>query len=236
MSPGFLAPTKLIVFDVDGVIYDIIDAIRDSTREQIERHQLKVNFQAMMEDVSHVLEVAQTMPIPQLILNGKEILDVPCFTGMTVLTRLRIAGSIYTGFRVRKEKCGIFPGIKELIAELHARGYKLAILSNNKRNYVIDALEKAELQKYFKTILGFNEVSKNKPDPEGLLKIIELEHVTPDQTLFIGDMPTDILAGKRAGIRTIAVASGLSTREKLEHEKPTQIVSDIPSLSHLLLS
>jgi HAD superfamily hydrolase (TIGR01662 family) len=236
MSPGFLAPTKLIIFDVDGVIYDIIDAIRDSTREQLEKHQLKVNFQSAMEDVSHVLEIAQAMPIPQLILNGKEVLDVPLFTGMSVLMRLRIAGSIYTGFRVRKEKCGLFPGIKELIAELHSRGYKLAILSNNKRNYVLDALEKTDLQKYFKTILGFNEVSKNKPDPEGILKILEIEHVTPEQTLFIGDMPSDILAGKRAGIRTIAVASGLSTREKLENEKPTQIVSDIPTLSQLLLN
>jgi HAD superfamily hydrolase (TIGR01662 family) len=233
MNAKALDQTKLIIFDVDGVIFDIIDAIRDTVKAGMEKYHLSMDFQTAMEEVSRVMELAQTMPIPQLVLNSKELLDIQLLAGMTVLRKLRIAASIYSDYRTRKEQCGLFPGIKDLITDLASRGYKLAILSNNKRTYVLEALAKDQLGEKFNQILGFNEVSKTKPNPEGIFKIMSLEQVTPEQTIFIGDMPTDIQAGKAAGVRTVAVSSGLSGRVRLESEKPTYIVENIQELTQL---
>jgi HAD superfamily hydrolase (TIGR01509 family) len=233
MSPNVLDNVKLVIFDVDGVIFDIIDAIRETVKEGLEKYQIKANLQDAMPEIARVMEMAQTIPIPQMILNAKELLDIKIFEGFTVVKRLRIAVSIYSAYRAKKENCQLFTGIDDIIKGLSAKKYKLAILSNSKKSYVLDALQKKDLAKYFNNILGFNEVTKTKPDPEGLLKILQLENVKPEEALFLGDMMTDIQAGRGAKIRTIAVASGLTEKAKLEGEHPFAVVDNIPNLKQL---
>lgn len=228
-----LQNTKLVIFDVDGVIFDIIDAIRETVKAGIEKYQLKANLQDAMMEVARVMEIAQTMPMPLLIYNGNELLDIKLLEGFTLLKKLRIAVSMYSDFRQRKEKCTIFDGMEEIIKGLANKGMKLAILSNNKRSYVLEALQKRDLAKYFQNILGFNEVSKTKPDPEGFLKILQLEGMKPDQAIFLGDMITDVQGGRNANIRTIAVASGLCEKAKLEAEKPFALVNNVAELKKL---
>jgi len=235
MGSTILENTKLVIFDVDGVIFDVVDAIRDSLKFGMEKYHLNGDFQAAMEEIARVLELAQTMPIPKMVLNSNELMDIKILEGLTVLKKLRIAVSIYSDYRTRKESCTLFKGIKELIEGLHSKGYKLAILSNNKRSYVIEALAKEKLEDKFNQILGFNEVSNTKPNPEGLFKILNAENLTSDQAIFIGDMPTDIQAGQNANIRVIAFASGLSSKEKLTTFNPFKLVSSVPELSKLLL-
>jgi phosphoglycolate phosphatase len=224
---------ELVIFDVDGVIFDIVDAIHDTVKEGIEKYELGSNVEDAMVEIFPLLEIAQSIPVPELVLNSKEILDISLFEGMTVLRRLRIAASFYGSFRKRKDSCELFDGIEDVIKGLAKKKMKMAILSNNKRSYVIDALKKQKLEGYFKNIFGFNEVSKTKPDPEGLLKILELEGVSPEKALFIGDMKTDLEAGKNANVKTIAVASGLTAKEKLIAENPYKIVDDIRGLQKL---
>jgi len=226
---------KLVIFDVDGVIFDIVDAIRETVEEGIEKYKIKTETQDAMRQVAHLLEVVQSIPFPQIILNSYDLLNIDMLNQYTLLTKLRIAASFYSNFRAKKESCDLFPGIEDLIKGLNKKGYKLAILSNNKKSYVIEALEKRQLTKYFDEILGFNEVEKTKPDPEGLIKIMQKFNVKPEQCIFIGDMVTDILAGRAAKIKTIAVSSGLVAKEKLINETPNVIVNDIIELKAMML-
>lgn len=230
MPTAVLEKIKLVVFDVDGVILDIIDAIRQSVAEALEKYKIQASLQDTMQEASRVMELAQTMPIPQIILNSKELLDIGAFADLTVLKKLRIAASIYSRFRTLKDQCKLFPHIEEVILGLHAKGYKLAILSNNKKSYVQEALKKQNLDQYFSLIIGFNEVTKTKPDPEGLLKILEEFKIKAENALFIGDMMTDIQCGRGATVKTIAVASGLTEKSKLEGEKPFLLVNNIAEL------
>ncbi len=226
---------KLIIFDVDGVIFDIVDAIRTTVEEGIEKYKLKTDPQDAMRQVAHLLEVVQSIPFPKIILNSYDLLNIEMLNEYTLLTKLRIAASFYSSFRAKKESCELFSGIEDLIKGLHKKGYKLAILSNNKKSYVIEALEKRQLSKYFEEIFGFNEVEKTKPDPEGLIKLMQKFKVNPNQCVFIGDMVTDILAGRAANIKTISVSSGLVAKEKLINENPALIVNDIMELKGYLL-
>jgi phosphoglycolate phosphatase len=234
MSPDILSGKKLVIFDVDGVIFDIVEAIRETVKEGIEKYHLKANVEDAMEEVGHVLEFAQSMPIPELVLNSNELFGkLSLFEGLTVLKRLRIAASFYGSFRQKKEQCGLFDGIEDVIKGLSKKGLRLAILSNNKRSYVIEALKKQNLEGYFGNILGFNEVSKTKPDPEGLLKILEMEKIQANEAIFIGDMVSDVQCGKSAKVNTIAVASGLAPKEKLVAEQPFQLVNTIREMQKL---
>ena len=47
-----------------------------------------------------------------------------------------------------------------------------------------------------------------KPNAESILKIVETYHLQKENTFFIGDSPTDMEAGQRAGIKTIPLQTG----------------------------
>ena len=59
-----------------------------------------------------------------------------------------------------------------------------------------------------------------KPEPFGIKTILNNTHIPPDQACIFGDrLNTDILAGKRAGILSIVVLTGVTTREIIEKMK-----------------
>lgn len=225
---------KLVIFDSDGVLFDIIDAVRETVRSGLEKYNIEADLQESVQEVSHMLEKAQTMAIPEMILGAKELLQLNFVESFTVLKRLRIAVSFYGDFRERKKDSVMFEGIDDLVKALAKKGIKLAILSNNKRSSIIENLNKWNLLKYFEQIFGFNEVTKVKPNPEGLLKILESEKIKPEEALFIGDMVTDIQAGHNAEIRTIAISSGLVGVQKLIDAKPLKVVGNVFELGSYL--
>ncbi|WP_371805741.1 HAD family hydrolase [Candidatus Lokiarchaeum ossiferum] len=219
---------KLIIFDYDGVIYNMIEPLRHTVEEGVKKFSLKSNgIQEDMREIFHVLEQALTRTVADQILDSKEMLDIKLLEGVPHLQRLRISAHFYGEFRARTKEPVLFDGIVELIKKLHKRGIKLTILSNSAKNYIVDTMKQYELEQYFNTILGAAEVVEVKPNPEGLNKILKMENIEAKNTIFIGDMISDLDAGKRAGIKTIAVASGIVPYEKLANENPFAIVRDI---------
>ena len=76
-----------------------------------------------------------------------------------------------------------------------------------------------------------------KPETPMLLAAMEQMGTTPDETVMLGDrLDTDILAGDRAGMPTVLVLTGVSTREDLATAEalPDVIVSDLTSLVEAL--
>ena len=53
-----------------------------------------------------------------------------------------------------------------------------------------------------------------------LLKCAEKMKIKPKNLVYVGDFYTDIIAAKRAGMKSIAVTWGFSTKERLLQEKP----------------
>ncbi|MHA1520746.1 MAG: HAD family hydrolase [Promethearchaeota archaeon] len=230
-AKDYLKGIKLIIFDYDGVLYNMIEPLRSTVIEGTEKFQLQSNgLNEDMREVFRVLEFALSRTVADQILDSKEMLDIKLLDGFAHLKRLRIATFFYGDFRERTTEPLLFDGVIDLIKKLHDRGIKMAILSNSAKKYIKKTLETYDLQKYFSIILGAAEVIKVKPDPEGLFKILEKEGISAKETLFIGDMISDTDAGKNAGIKTIAVASGILPREKLVAAKPHALVDNIREL------
>ena len=62
---------------------------------------------------------------------------------------------------------------------------------------------------------GQQEQVPRKPDPAGVLRLLEEMLVTRDECLYVGDSEVDIQTGRNAGVRTISVTWGFRTREVL---------------------
>ena len=56
--------------------------------------------------------------------------------------------------------------------------------------------------------MSADTVGKAKPHPEPLWHACEKLGVQPQNSVFVGDAPSDILAGKRAGLKTVAALYG----------------------------
>ncbi len=85
---------------------------------------------------------------------------------------------------------------------------------------------------------ALNEKPENifgKPNPDGILSILRINKMLPDEAVLIGDrLNTDILGGNRAGITTIAVETGINNRQDLlkapKEQHPTHFFTNLDEL------
>lgn len=231
MCGKILDNKKLIIFDFDGVIFDISEPLKKATQDGIKKYSINMPEEEITEDLAHLIEEIQNFAIPQVLLNAFELTkDIAFLNQYRLIKRIRIGIYMYNQFRHYREDSRLLPGMESLIKRLSDKGIIMCIFSNNKRSHPIEILEKYDLVKYFKLIYGFNEVSETKPSPEGILKIMEELKIDKNSTIFIGDMTSDVKAGKAAEAYTIAVATGLVPKERLGLERPDLLLSSIDEL------
>ncbi len=228
-----LSRIKGIIFDLDGVIYDVGPSIKKAVEDCIEKYNIKIDRESILQEIAHLLEDIQNYPLPRIILNSYELLKNTSFLdGLSYFKKMRIVVFLFNQFNGYKEDATVFDGIGDILIKL-SKKVKLAILTNNKSTYAEDILKKFNLYKYFNTIIGFNDVKENKPNPEGILKILDGWHLKNENIVFIGDMTSDIIAGKAARVYTIAVATGLAKKESLIENEPDFLINHPKELKQL---
>jgi phosphoglycolate phosphatase-like HAD superfamily hydrolase len=90
------------------------------------------------------------------------------------------------------------------------------------------------MKEYFDVVIGLEQVKKHKPDPEGLFEACKKLNVGHDSAIYIGDTPSDVLAGINAGMFTIAFAADQERKELLEKTKPTRLISALSEIRDVL--
>jgi len=110
-----------------------------------------------------------------------------------------------------------YPGVLEFL-EKHSG--KCAVLTNKPAEQTLKILNKFGLEKHFTCILGGDTAQERKPDPSGVLKIIENSKWKPSETLMVGDDIPDIGAARAAGINVAIILSGFGRANELLEMKP----------------
>lgn len=125
-------------------------------------------------------------------------------------------------------------GAQALLKNLRAHGFKLAIASNRPTKFTLLILEKLQVREVFDVVLCADRAPRPKPHPDILLQILRQLHLPKAQALYVGDMTIDVKTGRRAAVRTVAVATGSSTKAELKVLKPYRIISKINELKTIL--
>ncbi|WP_303966454.1 pyrophosphatase PpaX [Sporosarcina ureae] len=123
-----------------------------------------------------------------------------------------------------------FEGVTDTLRKLYDLGLKMAVVSTKKRDMVERGVNLLGITPYFETVIGLDDVTKPKPDPEPLLLALERLGRTPEESLMIGDNFHDILGGQNAGVRTAAVAWALKGEEYLQTFKPDYMLQHMSDL------
>lgn len=116
----------------------------------------------------------------------------------------------------------LFPHTRELLQNLRANGLRGGVITRNCRPAVLTAFPDLE---EFCPLLAREDVPKTKPDPEHLLRMLDILGVTPKESLMVGDHPLDILTGKRAGTMTMGVTCGHASYARLREAEPDLILA-----------
>jgi len=89
------------------------------------------------------------------------------------------------------------------LKKLKRNNFKTALVTSSRRSVVDIFLEKQRVSQYFDYTLAWEDTKANKPDPEPLLKAIQLLKSDPERSIMIGDSDTDISAARAAHVTSI---------------------------------
>ena len=116
-------------------------------------------------------------------------------------------------------------GMDDVLVRLAGEGRRLGIVTAKRRETVELAFDRVPLGHLFEVVVGGDETTRHKPDPEPLLLALERLGADPDDAAYVGDSPFDIRAAKAGGLHAIGVTWGkIHAREVLEPEQPDALV------------
>jgi len=127
----------------------------------------------------------------------------------------------------------LFAGVRELLADLRASDYTLAISTGKSRSGLIRSINEHQLADYFATTRCAGE-NKSKPHPEMLHQILDELNFSSNQTLMIGDSEHDLKMANNAGMQSIGVTHGIHDAITLNKHKPLTCLTNITELSAYL--
>jgi 2-phosphoglycolate phosphatase len=205
--------TKGVIFDLDGTLIDSYQAI------YLSFHYTYVNLGLQplsFDEVKRAVGLGLSKTFSDLL--GEE----------RVPEALRLFRQKYE--EVYRQKTYLLAGARKVLEALQGRGIKLAVATNKLGRFSREIFRHFGMDKLFVVILGDEDVSQNKPNPEMLLLAMEKMGLRNEEVVFIGDSLIDIETGKNAGVRVFAIPTGVSTREELERARPTLILNGLPDL------
>jgi len=113
-----------------------------------------------------------------------------------------------------------YDGIPELLQSLASMGARLGLVSMKPRRAGERELDITGLRPLLNSVVWGDDVPRPKPEPDGVLKVIEELGADRRSTVVIGDSAFDMMMGRAAGAITAAALWGGSSREALISQQP----------------
>lgn len=102
----------------------------------------------------------------------------------------------------------VFSGVAELVEALCERGLRWGVVTNKSVRFTDPLTRAIALFDTAGVIVSGDTTPYSKPHPEPLFEAARRLGVAPEACVYVGDDERDILAGRAAGMRTIAATYG----------------------------
>ena len=179
---------KYILFDFDGTLVNTNDVILASWQHTY-RHNLGHEM-----PVDHI---TSCFGEPLLLTMERE------FPGVNP----QESADVYRQFQLENadKLVTIFPGIKELLADLKAAGYVLGIVTSRTRESALRYMDMFGITSYFSDLVTCDDTTVHKPNPEPILLAMSKLGASAEESIMIGDSPFDIKCANNAGVDSVMV-------------------------------
>ncbi|MDO9358266.1 MAG: HAD-IA family hydrolase [Polaromonas sp.] len=133
------------------------------------------------------------------------------------------------------ERTYAFEGVAELIAKIGQAGLKWGVVTNKSQRFTLPLTRQMPLFGTAQTIVSGDTTPHAKPHPAPLLEAARQLNVEPSRCVYVGDDERDIVAGRAAGMPTVAAAYGyLGAIADTQHWKADATIVSPAALLNLL--
>lgn len=126
----------------------------------------------------------------------------------------------------RDSMVSLYPGVPDVMRALRDRDWLIGVISNGDRLRVHEELQCFGLIEYVDVWITGQDTPAWVPHPAPVRLALDRMGLAPQDTVYVGDRPADIIAGRTAGSRTAAVLHGPAA-ELVRREAPDFSVSTI---------
>lgn len=125
-----------------------------------------------------------------------------------------------------------FPGIEAALRLLKEQGRRLGVVTAKRRPTVELAFDSVRIGDLFDVVVGSDDTDRHKPEPEPILRALELLGASAGDAAYVGDSPYDVAAARAAGVHAVWVSwGGIHDEERiLQGEHPDAIVCSVEEL------
>ncbi len=201
---------KMVIFDMDGTL---IDSFRDL---QVTLNEVRIALGLEVIDQEKIKEAIGASlkgMITKLFEDNKD--KIP--------EALDMFKGIYKKHIV--DNTVPYNRIVTVLEQLKKLGIMVGVLSNKPSELVRIPLYHFNLSYLMDFIYGGDSFDERKPSGMPITRIINYFEVNPEDAIIVGDSTIDILAGKDAGIKTMAVTYGYSSEKELKQLNPDFLVN-----------
>lgn len=220
-----------VLFDLDGTLLDCVVPMEQIFIRVVESLGFAITAEKRNEVAANLRRILLQGSSP---FDGIRLLwRIGHFIGMPPHRRVVMMLLTYRSLRRAFLNSPLLPGAEEVLLTLKKRGLPIAIVTTRSTKEALQALRLHSLEKYFDLVVSRDLVKRGKPYPDPIIFALKRMGISPWEAVMIGDMPTDIEAGKAAGTKTIGVAVGIFN-EELKRSRPDAIVYSLSEIPQML--
>lgn len=208
---------EVMLFDWDGVLLNSVDVNLRGYRKILKR----LNFPSMTK---------------------RWFLESQTPNWYDFYIRLGIPRRLWTGVDklwlkfYAQETPKLYLDVKPTLRLAREHGIKLGLVSNGIRDRVSNEVEGFDLKKFFDVMVLGGDADEMKPSPKPIELALRMLRSRPDESIYVGDCPEDVIASKAAGVKVAVITRGLSAKERLIAVNPDFIFPNLKALSRRLLT
>jgi pyrophosphatase PpaX len=206
-----------ILFDLDGTLIDTSQLIIDSYQYTLKKH---LNIEVPSS------EIALTMGRPLV-----EILGSYSQKQQAEMVRT------YREYNEARHDAAtsLIPGVMETLEALTEEGITLGVVTGKRRQLAMRGMQLFGIDAYMQAIVTPEDTMLHKPNPEPILKALELLEQSPEETIMVGDSPVDLQTAHSAGTLSAAVLWSVAPRKQLLAARPDFLLHQMTELIDICL-
>ncbi|HEX4167480.1 MAG TPA: HAD hydrolase-like protein [Bryobacteraceae bacterium] len=209
----------LLIFDLDGTLIDSSEDLAISTNAARARFGLPPLSQEIVN--SYVGNGAAVLVRKAM---GPDASEASVAEALAYFLKFYRAHAL--------EHTRLYGGMREAVTQL-AQEHQLAVLTNKPQKISFDILASLKLETCFLCVIGGDTLAVKKPDPLGIVTLMEHAGAGADRTLMVGDSSVDISTARNASVRSCGVLWGFQP-ETFEMMAPDFLVDKPGELVRLI--
>lgn len=128
-----------------------------------------------------------------------------------------------------------YDGVPDVLADLRAAGVRVGVATSKRRESAQQAMDILGLSEHVEVLVAMEDTERHKPDPTPLLLALDRMGRGSNDAVYVGDAVVDVLAGKAAGMDTVAVTWGAGVANALHGVRPSAVATTAGELRTAML-